>query len=110
MNGGGMVSPIRAALIAAIAAFGVMASEAALARGYPQRGGHVRFGLYVGAPAYWGGYWGPLLLPTLLLSADGRDGTRLAADVRRAGSGRCAAHRRRDTGITAPNPAPIIRT
>jgi len=54
-----MVSPKRAALMVAIAVFGVVASEAALAHGYPYRGGGVRFGLYVGGPAYWGGYWGP---------------------------------------------------
>lgn len=54
-----MVSPKRAALIAAITAFAIVASEAALAHGYPRHGGGVRFGLYVGAPVYWGGYWGP---------------------------------------------------
>ena len=54
-----MVSPKRAALIAAIAALGIVASDAALARGFARHGGHVRFGLFVGAPLYWGGYWGP---------------------------------------------------
>lgn len=54
-----MVNPKRAALIAAIAALGFVASEAVLAHGHPRHGGHVRFGLYVGAPVYWGGYWGP---------------------------------------------------
>lgn len=54
-----MVSPKRAALIVAIAAFGVVASEAALAHGYARHGGGVRFGLYVGGPVYWGGYRGP---------------------------------------------------
>ena len=59
MKGGGMVSPKRTALIVAIAAFGVIASEAVLAHGYPRHGGHIRFGLHIGAPVYWGGYWGP---------------------------------------------------
>ena len=54
-----MASPRRAALIVAIAAFGLVASEAALAHGTPRHGGGVRFGVYVGAPVYWGGYWGP---------------------------------------------------
>jgi hypothetical protein len=59
MERGVTVSPKRTALIVAIAAFGVVASEAALARGYPRHGGPVRLGLYVSAPVYWGGYWGP---------------------------------------------------
>src|SRR5512147_123855 len=58
-----MVGPKRTALIATIAMLAMVAGDAALAHGYPQRGGHVRFGLFVGAPAYWGGYWGPYYYP-----------------------------------------------
>ena len=60
-----MVSPKRATLrlIVTIAALGMVASDGALARGFAHHGGHVRFGLFVGAPLYWGGYWGPYYYP-----------------------------------------------
>jgi hypothetical protein len=43
---------VRATFILALILSGAIASAAALAHG-PRHGGHVRFGVVIGAPAYW---------------------------------------------------------
>lgn len=46
----------KAALALAVVMLALLASESALAHG---RGARVHFGVFIGAPVYWGGYWGP---------------------------------------------------
>jgi len=43
----------------ALLAFATLAALAADALAHGRRHGHVRFGVYVGSPWYWGPYWGP---------------------------------------------------
>jgi hypothetical protein len=47
---------LKMALILVLVLAGAMASESVLARGH---GGHVRFGVFVGGPAFWPGYYYP---------------------------------------------------